>query len=103
PVFLPGQLAVLQEGDGGTDRCLPLGAISGITNYAASDLFGSRQNQIFIDQFDPAGVNQTNPSVQVAVPTNGPVAMLINGNAGTEGNLTLSGDRTVLAFTAYQG
>lgn len=92
-VFTPGQLAVMQLGDGGPGRGF----------FAPSDLFGSRQNQIFIDQFDPAGINQTNPSVRVAIPTNGPGAMLINGNAGTEGNLTLAGDKSVLAFTSYQG
>ena len=91
--FMPGQLAVLQEGDGGTNR----------GPYAPSDLNGSRQNQIFIDQFNPNGTNQTNATYQVAIPTNGPGAMLINGNAGTEGNLTLSGDKSALAFTAYQG
>ena len=93
PRFTPGHLAVLQEGDGGTNRGF----------YAASDINGSRQNQIFIDQFDPRGINQTNPTYRVAIPTNGPTAMLINGNAGTEGVLTLSGDRSVLAFAAYQG
>ena len=102
-VFTPGQLAVLQECDGGPGRCLPLGATSGITNYSASDLAASRQNQYFIDQFDPNGVNQTNPSIRLAIPTNGPEAMLVNGNAGTEGNLTLSGDLSVLAFTGYAG
>ena len=63
-VFQPGQLAVLQLGDGGTNRCLPLGSITGITNYAASDIFGSRQTQVFIDQFDPNGINQTNAVIQ---------------------------------------
>lgn len=92
PVFTPGQLAVLQAGDGGTNRGL-----------VPSDLFGSRQNPIFIDQFDPNGINQTNPAVQVAIPTNGPGAMFINGNAGTEGNLTLADDKSVLAFSSYQG
>ena len=102
-VFAPGNLAVLQLGDGGTNRCLPLGAITGITNYAASDIFGSRQTQLFIDQFDPNAVNQTNPSVQVAIPTNGPTAMMVNGNAGTEGCLSLSGDKSLLTFAGYQG
>ncbi len=102
-IFQPGKLAVIQFGDGATNRCLPLGAVTGITNYSASDIFGSRQNQIFIDQFDPNGVNQTRPSVQVAIPTNGPGALLVNGNAGTEGNMTLSDDRSVLAFAGYAG
>ena len=54
-VFTPGYLAVFQEGNAGTNRCLPLGAVTGITNYSPEDIFGSRQNQIFIDQFDPNG------------------------------------------------
>lgn len=103
PIFTPGYLAVLQEGDGGPGRCSPLGAIAGITSYSASDITGSRQNQLFIDQFDPNGTNQTVPSVQVAIPTNGSGAMLLNGNAGTEGNLTLAGDKSVVTFAAYQG
>src|SRR5713226_2319242 len=45
----------------------------------------------------------TKPTYQVAIPTNGPGAMLINGNAGTEGNLTRSGNRSVLTFAAYAG
>ena len=61
-VFTPGKLAVLQEGDGGAGRCLPAGAKSGITYYTPSDLTGSRQNQYFIDQFDPNTPNQTVPS-----------------------------------------
>jgi hypothetical protein len=91
--FTPGKLAVMQLGDGGTNR----------GPYAASDLLGSRQNPIFIDQFDPNGINQTIPSVQILVPTNGPGAMFVNGNAGTEGNLSLAGDKSVLAFGGYQG
>jgi hypothetical protein len=102
-VFQPGQLAVFQEGNGGTNRCLPLGASTGITNYSADDIAGSRQNAIFIDQFDPNGINQTNPSVRVAVPTNGYSAMMVNGNAGTEGYMTLADDRSVLTFAGYAG
>jgi hypothetical protein len=104
PLFTPGQLAVLQFGDGGTNRCLPIGAVTGITNYAASDIVGSRQTQYFIDQFDPGGVNQTNPQVQVPVPTNdADGGLFVNGNAGTEGILTLAGDKSRLAFTGYAG
>ena len=102
-IFQPGQLAVFQEGNGGTNRCLPFGAVTGITNYTADDIFGSRQNAIFIDQFDPNGINQTNPSVRVAVPTNGFSAMMVNGNAGTEGYMTLADDRSVLTFAGYAG
>ena len=104
PVFTPGQLAVLQLGTGGPGRCLPLGAITGITNYSADDIAGSRQTPLFIDQYDPNGVNQTNNySVQIAIATNGPTAMLINGNAGTEGGMTLSANKRVLTFGGYQG
>ncbi len=102
-VFQPGQLAVFQEGDGGPGRCNPVGATTGIIGYHPSDIWGSRQNQIFIGQFDPNVANQTNASVLVAVPTNGYSAMLVNGNAGTEGYMTLSDDRSVLAFAGYAG
>jgi hypothetical protein len=91
--FTPGKLAVLQEGDGGTAR--------GTTS--PSD-FGNKQNPVFIDQFDPnlsAGTN--GPSFQVAIPTNGADALWVNGNAGTEGNLTRAADRSVLVFSGYSG
>src|SRR5262245_27779982 len=91
PVFSPGQIAVLQFGDGGTNRCLPVngGSVAiPYTNYAASDIIGARQTAMYVDQFDPNGINQTNPAVQIAVPTNGPDGLFINGNAGTEGNMT---------------
>src|SRR5262249_6598891 len=106
PLFSPGQLAVLQLGDGGTNRCLPGngGSVANpYTNYAASDILGSRQTAFYIAQYDPNGVAQTNPAVRVAVPTNGPDGLFINGNAGTEGNMTLAGDRSVLAVTGYAG
>lgn len=103
-IFTPGQLAVLQEGDGGIGRCVPLGAVTGITHYDASDISGSRQTQYFIDQFDPNGSNQTNPTIQVAIPTNDASGgLFVNGNAGTEGVLTLAGDKSRLAFTGYAG
>ena len=91
-VFAPGRLAVLQLGDGGPAR----GAVP-------SDIWASRQNPYYIDQFDPIGVNQTVPTVQVAIPSTGPTSIWVNGNAGTEGNLTLSADRTTLAFGGYCG
>lgn len=106
PFFQPGNLAVLRLGDGGTNRCLPLngGSVAiPYTNYFASDIAGSRQTQLFIDQFDPNGLSQTIPMVQVAVPTNGPAGLFINGNAGTEGSVTLAGDRSALAVTGYAG
>ena len=102
-VFTPGRVAVIRFGDGGTNRCLPLGATTGITNYSASDLWGSRQSQVFICEFDPSGANPTNPSVFMPIPTNGPGAIMVNGNAGTEGNMTLSDDRSLLTFAGYAG
>ena len=91
--FSPGTLAVLQQGDGGFAR----------GTSAASD-FGNKQNPVFIDQFDPNASAGTNgPSFQVAIPTNGSDSLWLNGNAGTEGNLTRSADRTVLAFSGYSG
>ncbi|KAB2655446.1 MAG: hypothetical protein DVB32_08735 [Verrucomicrobia bacterium] len=92
PQFTPGKLAVLQLGDGGTAR----GAVP-------SDIWASRQTPYFIDQFDPNGVNQTTPSFQVAIPTNGPNSLWVNGNAGTEGNMTLSADKSVLTLGGYCG
>jgi hypothetical protein len=91
--FTPGQLAVLQQGDGGFSR----------GTSAASD-FANKQNPVYIDQFDPNALAGTNgPSFQVAIPTNGADSSWLNGNAGTEGNLTRSGDRSVLAFSGYSG
>jgi hypothetical protein len=106
PLFTPGQLAVLQLGDGGTGRNRPSngGSVAiPYTNYFASDIIGSRQTGLFIDQFDPNGINQTSPTVQVAVPTNGADGLFINGNAGTEGGMTLAGDSSVIAVTGYAG
>lgn len=104
--FAPGKIAVLQLGDGGAGRCLPGngGSVANpYTNYNASDVIGSRQTAMYIDQFDPNGVNMTVPSVQIPVPTNGSDGLFINGNAGTEGNMTLAGDKSVLAVTGYAG
>jgi len=106
PLFNPGQLAVLQLGDGGTNRNLPSngGSVANpYTNYYASDILGSRQTALFIDQFDPNGINQSNPAKQVAVPSTGSDGLFINGNAGTEGNMSLAGDGSVLAVTGYAG
>lgn len=95
--FAPGNLAVLQEGDGGPNRTAT------VPSPYPSDIFGSRQNPLFIDQFDPSRINQLTPTFQVAIPTQGPNSLWINGNAGTEGNLTLSGDRSILVFCGYSG
>jgi hypothetical protein len=90
--FAPGKLAVLQEGDGGFAR--------GTTS--PSD-FANKQNPVFIDEFDGGTFNSNGPSFQVAIPTNGADALWVNGNAGTEGNLTRAADRSVLVFSGYSG
>src|SRR5581483_6171324 len=91
-LFTPGKLIVLQEGDGGPGR----------GNANPSD-FASKQNPIFIDQFDPNTPLQTVPSAQVAIPTNGSYSLWLNGNAGTEGGLSLAGDKSMVCFTGYCG
>src|ERR1019366_120241 len=91
--FSPGKLAVLQAGDGGFAR----------GTSAPSD-FANKQNPVFIAQFDPNVAGGTNrPSSQSAIPTNGTDSSWLNGNAGTEGNLTRSADRSVLVFSGYSG
>ncbi len=81
--FLPGQLAVLRAGDGMVGQQL-------------------KQAPIFIDQFDPNSFN-TAPSFTVPVPTNGASSFFFNGRAATEGLLTRSTDRRLLAFAGYGG
>ena len=107
PIFTPGKLAVLQFGDGGTNRNLPVngGSVATpYTNYFASDILGSRQTQYFVDQFELNGINQSSPTIQVAIPTNDVNGgLFVNGNAGTEGVMTLSGDKSVLTFAGYSG
>src|ERR1035441_838475 len=91
--FSQGKLAVLQAGDGGFAR----------GTSAPSD-FANKQNPVFIDQFDPNVAAGTNgPSFHVAIPTIDTDSLRLNGNAGTEGNLTRSADRSVLAFSGYSG
>jgi hypothetical protein len=81
--FLPGHLAVLRAGDGVLDLHL-------------------KQSPLFIDQFDPAGLNAS-PSFTVSIPTNGPDTLFFNGHAATEGTLTRSPDHMLLAFAGYGG
>ncbi len=81
--FLPRHLAVLRAGDGVLDLHL-------------------KQSPVFIDQFDGGAFNNS-PSLTVKIPTNGPGAMFFNGHAATEGDLTLSSDRRLLAFAGYGG
>ena len=106
PLFTPGRLAVLQLGDGGPGRCQPPngGSVAiPYTTYDASDVLGARQTAMYVGEYDPKGVNLTNTAVQVAVPSHGDAGLFVNGNAGTEGTLTLAGDRSVLAVTGYAG
>jgi hypothetical protein len=81
--FLPGQLAVLRAGDGVVNLQL-------------------KQAPLFIDQFNPKDSN-TAPSCSVSIPTNGANAFFFNGRAATEGLLTRSTDRRLLAFAGYGG
>jgi hypothetical protein len=81
--FLPGHIAVLRAGDGVFDLRL-------------------RQSPVFLDQYDPANAG-SGPSFTVAIPTNGPNSFFLNGHAGSEGDLTRSVDRKLLAFAGYGG
>ena len=79
--FLPGHLAVLRVG---------------VVNLHL------KQAPVFVDQFDPNGFNPA-PSFTVRIPTNGPNTLFFNSHAATEGVLTRSADRRMLAFGGYGG
>lgn len=81
--FLPKHLAVLRAGDGVLDLHL-------------------KQSPAFIDQFTPGSFND-GPSLTVSIPTNGPYTLFFNGHAATEGILTRSADRRLLAVAGYGG
>jgi hypothetical protein len=81
--FLPKHVAVLRAGDGALDLNL-------------------KQSPVFIDQYTPGALNDA-PSFTVKIPTNGPNTLFFNGHAATEGILTLSADRRLLAFAGYGG
>jgi hypothetical protein len=81
--FLPGHLAVLRAGDGAVPLKL-------------------KQAPIFLDQYDLKAA-QAAPSYTVRIPTNGPNSFFFNGHAATEGTLTRSSDRKLLAFAGYGG
>ena len=81
--FLPGQLAVLRTGDGTLNLRL-------------------KQAPLFVDQFDPHGFNAA-PSFTLPIPTNGVNSFFFNSHAATEGLLTRSADRHLLAFAGYGG
>jgi hypothetical protein len=81
--FLPKHLAVLRAGDGVLDLHL-------------------KQSPAYIDQFTPGSFNEA-PSVSISIPTNGPDTLFFNGHAATEGILTRSADRHLLAVAGYGG
>ena len=91
PVFTPGSLAVLRVGTG-----------SGAQGSTSPFDFASKQNPAFIDEFNVSGTNSA-PAYSMAIPTNGANAMWFNGNAGTEGGMSRSGDRSSLVWSAYSG
>jgi hypothetical protein len=88
--FEPGKLAVLRVGDGGSGPGGP------------SD-FESRQNPVFVDQYDCQALHQDHPTFSVALPTNGPDAIWINGNASTEGGMERSADHRIITVPGYCG
>jgi hypothetical protein len=76
--FTPGNLVVLRLGDG----------TQTLTNSG---------NTVFVDQYQTDGqlVNS------VRLPDSGPTALILSGAAGSEGGLTRSLDRTVMALGGY--
>lgn len=81
--LLPGHIAVLRAGDGMVNLHL-------------------KQAPIFVDQFDPNEFN-VEPLLSVQIATNGPNAFFFNSHAATEGMLSRSADRRLLAFAGYGG
>ena len=80
--FTPGNLAVLRCGNGTND----------VINKTVSQT-------VFIDQYATNGALV--PNTTVAITTNGVNAMVMEGGATSEGGLTRSMDRTLLAITGY--
>jgi hypothetical protein len=76
--FLPGNLALVRLGDG-------------------TQTLGNTGNTVFIDQYTPLGglVNS------LQIPDSGPSALIMSGNATSEGALSLSGDGHYLAIAGY--
>ncbi|HTY85878.1 MAG TPA: CotH kinase family protein [Candidatus Acidoferrum sp.] len=77
--FSPGNLAVLRLGDG-------------------AESLSSHGNSGFIDQFTTNGLLVGT----IALPDNGPNALIISGSANSEGALTRSADRRLLTLAGYQ-
>ena len=82
--FTPGHLAVLRAGNGVVNANL-------------------KQTPAFIDEFDPTNNDISVPLQSVAIPTNGTGALFFNEQAGSEGGMTRSMDRTALTFGGYCG
>jgi hypothetical protein len=76
--FLPGNLALVRLGDG-------------------TQTLGNTGNTVFIDQYTPLGglVNS------LQIPDSGASALIMSGNATSEGALSLSGDGRFLTIAGY--
>jgi hypothetical protein len=76
--FLPGNLALVRLGDG-------------------TQTLGNTGNTVFIDQYTPLGglVNS------LQIPDSGSSALIMSGNATSEGALSLSGDGRFLTIAGY--
>lgn len=79
----PRHLAVLRAGDGRLELKL-------------------KQSPVFIDEFVPGTFNSA-PLSTIAIPTNGPDALFLNGHAATEGILARSADHRLLTLAGYGG
>src|SRR5262249_26013343 len=80
--FVTGNLAVLQSGDG-------TAALSGVATPQ------------FVLEYLPGTPNQGGPVQTIAIPTNGPMRLLIAGNATSEGHIALSLNTSNLTFQGY--
>jgi hypothetical protein len=76
--FLPGNLAVVRVGDG----------VQTLANTG---------NTVFIDQYTRLGA----PVNSITIPDSGPSALIMSGNATSEGALSLSGDGRFLTIAGY--
>jgi hypothetical protein len=76
--FLPGNLAIVRLGDG-------------------TQTLGNTGNSVFVDQYTPVGglVNS------LAIPDSGASALIMSGNATSEGALSLSGNGHFLTIAGY--
>ena len=79
PTFGPGNLAVLRLGDG-------------------TQTLTSAGNTVFVDQYTTNGLLWTS----TPLPDSGNTPLLVSGSASSEGGLTRSLDRTMLAISGYK-